>query len=465
MREWQKGAVRLGFSDGKLPQLAEGSLLENNGISDGADFTFWWTDNRRAPTGPRLLRSGRGNGPLNWNDSTTPGTNAPLFDTAGISQNLNDRNGLTTLQDHDDWAAIKFRGPGSPDARGWACSSYPAGAPACIGAGGSADRELDFSTVIHQEMAFFNRYDPDVKVAKSVDKADSEPGDTLTYNNTAQATTKVHAPRFTLEKTTFATVNAGAEMKIDLQVANVGSGTATGVVLTDTLPAEVYYSQTLDRGSGPEPSKATRNADGTTTLTWSQEALAGGKELAVQFTARPSLLHTAGARLTDRASVVYGNAKGCTFPPVTASASTTVTEVTPTRDPRSHGYWKTRSQARTWELLARVQATDQRFDGSAGGELENSEAEAVLNAGGPQPGPVRFQLLATLLDLAARQINAATRIDSELSRRLGAHMVGEAVRYAFATLTEPLNSTTAGRYSDTTALLDEIVNNRSEVYE
>ncbi|MFI9592592.1 hypothetical protein [Nonomuraea sp. NPDC052265] len=78
---------------------------------------------------------------------------------------------------------------------------------------------------------------------------------------------------------------------------------------------------------------------------------------------------------------------------------------------------------------------------------------------------MRFQLLATLLDLAARQINASTRIDSALSRGLGVRTVGEAVRYAFATLTEPLNSTTAGRYSDTTALLDEIVNNRSEVYE
>ncbi|MGW3342929.1 DUF7507 domain-containing protein [Nonomuraea rubra] len=542
-REWQKGAVRLGFSNGTLPPLAESGLLENNGISDGADFTFWWTDNRRDPTGPRLLRAGRGNGPLNWNDSITPGTNAPSFETTGISQNLNNRDGLTTLRDHDDWAAVRFRGPGSPDARGWACSSYPAGSPACAGAGGSAGRELDFDAVIHQEIAFFNRYDPDVKVAKSVDKADAEPGDTLTYqvkldnigsgtaasievvdspptgpdqqrqvpylgeegtttetftyeipcetadaavltnkatatatdegggaeaitgNNSAEASTRVHAPRLTLEKTAPATVNAGEEMKIDLQVANVGSGTATGVTLTDTLPAEVYYSQTLDRGSGPEPSRVTRNPDGTTTLTWSQEALAGGEELAVQFTARPSLLHTAGTRLTDTASVAYGNAKGCTFPPVTASASTTVTEVTPTRDPRSHGYWKTHPQARTWELLARVQATDQRFDASANGELENSEAGAVLGAGGPQPGPVRFQLLATLLDLAARQINASTRIDSELSRRLGARTVGEAVRYAFATLTEPLNSTTAGRYSDTTALLDEIVNNRSEVYD
>ena len=40
-----------------------------------------------------------------------------------------------------------------------------------------------------------------------------------------------------------------------------------------------------------------------------------------------------------------------------------------------------------------------------------------------------------------------------------------ALLLSIATLTEPLNSTTAGRYADTTAALDEIVNNRSEVYE
>ncbi|MEV4371863.1 hypothetical protein AB0J71_32665 [Nonomuraea sp. NPDC049637] len=380
-REWQKGAVRLGFSSGKLPPLVETGLLENDGISDGTDFTFWWTDNRRAPTGPRLLRAGRGNGPLNWNDSTTPGTNAPLFETGQIGQDINNSGTRSPPNDHDDWAAIRFRGPGSPDDKGWACSDYPAGSPACAGVGGSADGELDFDAVIHQDLGFFNRFDPDVEVAKSVDKTDAEPGDTLTYqvklnnvgsgtaasieavdspptgpdqkrqvpylgeegtttqtftyeipcetadaavltnkatatatdagggaeantgNNTAQAATRVHAPRLTLAKTAPATVNAGEEMTIDLKVANVGSGTATGVTLTDTL--------------------------------------AGGAELAVQFTARPSLLHTAGARLTDTASVVYGNAKGCTFPPVTAAASTTVTEVTPTRDPRSHGYWKT----------------------------------------------------------------------------------------------------------------------------
>ncbi|MFI6479012.1 hypothetical protein ACIBH1_13840 [Nonomuraea sp. NPDC050663] len=537
LRDWQKGAVRLDFSTGALPQLAEGSLLENNGIADGADFTFWWTVLNPA-TGFRPLRSGIGNAPLNWNDSTNPATGAPIIEATGVPVDINAEKGLTTLSDHNDWPAIKYRAIQSPDVRGPACSGYPAGAPTCTGSGD----ELTFATVVNQEMSFFNLYDPDVKVGKTVDKADAEPGDTLTYqvkldnigagpaasievtddpptgadqtralpylgvgnsatetftyeipcdtadasvltnkatvtaedtaggaeantgDNSAQASTTIHAPRLTLDKTAPATVNAGEAMTIDIEVANVGSANATGVVLTDTLPAEVYYSKALDRGAGPKPDTVTRNADGTTTLTWTLGTLAAAQDLSVRFTARPSLLFTAGAQLPDTASVTYGNAKGCTYDPVTDSATTGVTEVTPSRAPRSHGYWKTHPEERTWELLARVQATDQRFDSSGDGELSNAEAGAVLSANGPQPAPARFQLAAALLDLAARHINASTRIDSALSRRLGTGTVGAAVRYAFATLALPVSSATAQRYSDATALLDEIVNNRSEVY-
>ncbi|MBB3724206.1 hypothetical protein [Nonomuraea dietziae] len=197
---------------------------------------------------------------------------------------------------------------------------------------------------------------------------------------------------------------------------------------------------------------------------WSLGDVAASADWSVRFTARPSLLFTAGAKLTDQAAATYGNANGCTYEPVTATATTTITEVTPTRDPRSHGYWKTHPEARTAELLARVQATYQQFDSSGNGALDNSEAGAVLSASGPQPGPARFQLLATLFDLAARQINASTQIDSKLTRKLGTRTVGEAVRYGFATLALPVNSSTAQRYSEATTLLDEIVNNKSEVY-
>ncbi|NUO97296.1 MAG: DUF11 domain-containing protein [Nonomuraea sp.] len=539
MRDWKIGHTRMGYSSGKLPPLPEGGLTESKGIGDGTDYTFWWTDNLANPTSMfRPLRSGIGNAPLNWNDNSTPGTGVPIIDPTPVNVDVNASGGSTTLNDHDDWAAVKYRAVASPDATGWACSSFPAASPTCSGSGA----ELDFDAAVRQELSFFNQYDPDIATSKTVDKPDAEPGESLTYqvkldnvgtgpaasvsvtdtppsgppqtrevpylgaggartetfgyvvpcdtadgtvltnkatatakdtgggaeantgNNTGKADTTVHAPRLTLAKTAPATVNAGEAMTIGLRVANTGSGTATDVVLTDTLPKEVYYSKALDQGAGPKPTTVTRQEDGTTTLTWTLGSLAGGKDLSAEFTARPSLLFTAGAELPDTAAAAYRNAKGCVYEPATAAATTRVTEVAPTRDPRSHGYWKTHAEARTAEFLARVQATDQRFDGPGDGELSSAEAGAALSAGGPQPGPLRFQLLATLLDLSARQINAATRIDSALDRRLGTPTVGAAVRYAFATLALPLDSTTAGRYSDTTTLLDEIVNNRSEVY-
>jgi uncharacterized repeat protein (TIGR01451 family) len=289
-----------------------------------------------------------------------------------------------------------------------------------------------------------------------------------TVNNTGTATSTVHAPRLILAKEASPAVNAGEAISTDLTVTNTGSATATNVTLTDTLPAEVYYSPALDQGTGPKPSSVTHNPDGTTTLTWPLGSLDGGAKLTVQFTARPSLLFTAGARLAGTASVTYENENGCVYEPATATAETRITQVPPTRDPLSHGYWKTHPEARTAEFLARVQATDQRFDGSDGtapnGALSTAEATAVLSAHGGQPGPVKFQLLAVLLDMSSRRINPDTEIDSPLARSLGVHTVGDAVRYTFATLSQPPTKATATRYSDSTTLLDQIANNKSEVY-
>ncbi|MFI6316792.1 CARDB domain-containing protein [Nonomuraea sp. NPDC050556] len=527
MRDWKIGNVRVGYSPGGLPPLVKGALDENTGIRDGTDWTFWWTDNLANPTSMfRPLRAGAGNGRLNWNDNA-------VFETGTVPVDINASGATTeTLTDHNDWAAIKYRGLTSPDRLGTACSSFPVAAPTCSGSGA----ELDYTTVARQEISLFNQYDPDVKLTKTVDKADAEPGEDLKYhvkldnigtggaatikitdtpptgpvqtrdaaslasgkdttetfaytvpcdtvdgsvltnratvtakdtaggaeanttNNSDTASTTVHAPKLTLTKTAPATVNAGEAVKVTLKVANTGSGTATDTVLTEALPKEVYYSQALDLGAGPRPTGVARNADGTTTLTWTLGSLTAGATRTVEFTVRPSLLFTAGATLTGSSAAAYKNAKGCVYEPVTASATTAVTEVAPTRDPRSHGYWKTHASERTDELRARVQATDQRSDANADGMLDNAEADAVLSAGGAQPDPLKFQLLATLFDLAARQINASTRIDSPLTRRLGVTTVGGAVRFAFASLKS------GQQLPDATTLLDEIVNNRSEVY-
>ncbi|MFI7130931.1 CARDB domain-containing protein [Nonomuraea sp. NPDC050153] len=545
---WKTGATRIGYSTGKLPKLAENSLMEGNGIGDGADYTFWTTDNLAHPGSTiRPWRAGIGNGPLNWNDNTTPGTGVPIIEPTPVRVDINGNgNDSQTLTDHNDWAAIRFRADQSPDSMGRACSSYPVSAPTCTGAGSGPADELDFATVQRQEIAFFNQYDPDIATTKTVDKSDAEPGDTLTYqvkldnvgtgaataigltdtppggpdqtrqvpylgsgvstaetftyaipcdtangtvltntatatakdtgggaeantaNNTAKAETTVHAPRLTLAKTAPRTVNAGEAMTIDLKVTNAGSGTATQVALTDTLPAEVTYSRALDRGTGPKPSSVTANPDGTTTLTWSLGSLEGGATSSVQFTARPSLLFVAGNELPDSASTSYQNGNGCVYEPVAATASTTVTEVTPTRNPWAQLIWQLHPDQQTPEVLARIQATDARFDGADGsapdGALTRAEVNAVFALSIRQSDLLRAQLLTAYLNLADRRINAATKISSLVAAALELKSVAQAARHAQATLLLPDDLANLLKYTKATTVLTEINLNLSERY-
>ncbi|TMR11253.1 DUF11 domain-containing protein [Nonomuraea turkmeniaca] len=546
LRDWRKGAVRIGYSSGKLPELKEPQLNEADGIKDGTDYTFWWHDNPTAG-GPRLLRSDIGNGPLNWNDNHDA-TGRPIIDAGTVDVDINDNKGSPPLKDHDDWSAVKFRAALSPDADGPACSGYTTGtSPSlCAGAGGDPEKELNFDTAVRQELSFFNQYDPDIATTKTVDRSDAEPGDTLKYqvkldnvgtglataidltdtppgggaqsrqvpylgaglsrtetftytipcdtangtvlsntataiardtkggaeanttNNTATATTTVHAPKLTLSKTAPPTVNAGEAMTIDLKATNVGSGTATDVTLTDTLPAGVYYSQALDQGAGPKPSSVTANADGTTTLTWSLGSIAGGASSDIQFTARPGLLFVAGNEIPDSATATYQNPNGCAYEPVTATDSTSITEVAPTRNPWPQLSWQLHPDRQTAELLARIQATDTRFDGADGsapdGVLTRAEVKAVFALSISQSDLLRAQLLTTYLNLADRRINAATKIVSLVAAALELRSVGQAARHAQATLLLPDTLANLLRYTKATTVLTEINLNLSERY-
>ncbi|MEU3164732.1 hypothetical protein [Streptosporangium sp. NPDC006930] len=89
-------------------------------------------------------------------------------------------------------------------------------------------------------------------VAVTAKDAGGDP-EVSTANNTARATTTVHAPRLTLTRSASRTRREA--MTIDLAVANSGSAAATGVTLIDTLPAEVHYF-TKDRGPAPCLSRA-----------------------------------------------------------------------------------------------------------------------------------------------------------------------------------------------------------------
>ncbi|MGV9375845.1 hypothetical protein ACWDRB_08525 [Nonomuraea sp. NPDC003707] len=294
-----------------------------------------------------------------------------------------------------------------------------------------------------------------------------EPDETLT-DNSATAATKIHAPALTVSATATPSVNAGEMITYTVAYRNTGSAPATGAALTTTLPSGVYYSQALDQGAGPRPSAVTRNDDDTTSLTWKPGTIAAGAGATVTFTARPTLLMEAGATVTGTASLAYGGTNGCAFAPVTASAQTMTTEVAPSRQPLLSTVWALRHDLRTAETLARVQATDTRFDGTDGttadGALSQQEAAAVLFLPVTQPRTLRAELLATTLNLATRRINAATQVHTITAGRLGLDTVGDAVRYAQATLAQPPGLSNLIRYADTTLALTEINSGIAEHY-
>jgi uncharacterized repeat protein (TIGR01451 family) len=288
-------------------------------------------------------------------------------------------------------------------------------------------------------------------------------------NNSAEALTSVQAPKLTITKSAPASVNSGEAIAYTIAYQNNGSGGATNVTITDTLPGELYYSKALDLGTGPQPNAVTLNANGTRTLSWQVGSLAGNSGAqTIQYTARPSLLFLGGESLSNNARLTFTNANGCTYVPVTSSASTTINVVPPSQDPQGLGFWRNHPELEAAEILARIQATDVRFEGADGtspdGALSLAEAQAVLVPGGNMDKVLEEQLLGTYFNLATRRINAGTLIQSRTAVRLGLTNVRDAALYAIGTLPLPVNSANRTRYSDATRVLDEINTNRSEVY-
>ena len=282
-------------------------------------------------------------------------------------------------------------------------------------------------------------------------------------------TTTIHAPIVTIDKSATAAVNAGEAITYTITYENTGSGTATNVTISDTLPAGIYYSLALDAGAGPRPASVTRNANGTTTLEWSVGDVSGASGPAtIRYTARPTLLFLGGETMTNQARLSFENTNGCAYETNPASASTVITVVPATRDPLSMGFWRTHPELWSAEFLARIQATYQRLDGADGsapnGVLTTGELAAVMAPSGNGVRVLQQQTAASLINLASRRINAATAIDSKLTRRLGLSNVRDAVVYAFGTLQLPLTKTTSGRYSDATSTLDSINTNKTLAY-
>jgi uncharacterized repeat protein (TIGR01451 family) len=288
-------------------------------------------------------------------------------------------------------------------------------------------------------------------------------------DNSASASTVVQAPKLTLSKSASPTVNAGEAIGYTLTYENSGTAGADNVVVTDTLPADVYYSVGLDQGAGPRPTSVVANPDGSTTLTWNLGSVppASGPRT-ISYTARPSLLMVGGSSVQGSATVAFQNANGCSYTGAGASATTAISQVPPSRNPLTHGYWRNHEGEWTPEILARIQATDQRFDGADGSTpddvLSPAEVSAVQAPPGGMPRVTAQQLVATYFNLATRRVNAGTTVKSKTATSVGVTTVRGAALFARATLAMPVNQSTAGRYSDATTVLDEINNNRSPVY-
>jgi uncharacterized repeat protein (TIGR01451 family) len=289
-------------------------------------------------------------------------------------------------------------------------------------------------------------------------------GNPFTDTDTVQTT--IHTPVLTLSKSATTSVNAGEAITYTITYQNTGSGAAANVMITDTVPAGVYYSVALDQGSGPRPASVTLNNDGTRTLVWNVSAVAGQSgPQTIGFTARPTLLALGGTAYANSASLSFKNANGCVYAALTASAATSISVAAASLDPLSMGFWKTHPEVETDEILARIQATDQRYDGrngsAADGVLSLAEVAAEFKAGGAMPFSLEQQLLATYFNLSTRRINAGTLISSKTDTALGLSTVRDAAVYANDTLLLPVSGATKARFSDANDALEEINLNKS----
>jgi len=278
--------------------------------------------------------------------------------------------------------------------------------------------------------------------------------------STSSAQTTIHTPVLTLSKTATATVNAGEAIAYTITYANTGSGAAANVTITDNVPAGIYYSVALDQGAGPKPTTVTLNANGTRTLVWNVGSVPGNSgQQTIAFTARPTLLALSGAAFTNNVALSFKNENGCVFDALSASATTSISVVQATLNPEGDGFWRSHPELATAEMLARIQATDQRYDGASGspdGALSSAEAAAALAPGGNMSYILREQLLALYFNLATRRVNAGTAIASKLDTLLGLAIVRDAAIYAAQTLQLPVVSANRPGYSQATNAVEEV---------
>jgi Domain of unknown function DUF11/CARDB len=264
-----------------------------------------------------------------------------------------------------------------------------------LAAGASATR--DHSTTVPCDAADLSTV---VTTASTTAVGADEQADINPANDTARLVTTVHKPLPAVSIAAAPTGFAGEAIPVTLTYRNNGSVLASGIGATVELPKDVYYSAALDPTGTPRPAAVTRRADGTTQLRWTLPDLAGASAATVTFTVRPSLLTAPGTRISVGATLNTASANGCPAVVVTSDTATTVG----VRAETGHAVpTLTRALAdSTWtsESLARIQATDQRYDTSADGAVAKAEVSPVYAVSLDPRAPLRAELLTLYFNLA-----------------------------------------------------------------
>jgi uncharacterized repeat protein (TIGR01451 family) len=296
-------------------------------------------------------------------------------------------------------------------------------------------------------------------------------------NNTVTAadavSTTIHAPVMVLSVTATTSVNAGEPITYTITWQNTGSAPASAVTITDTVAADVYYSEALDKGAGPRPNHITLNPDGTRTLVWNIGAVpAASAARSLSFTARPTLLASGGTSYMNTATLTHRHGVSCVADPVSASASSTIAVAPLDNDgPKGSLLWKihVKKDDVDIETLARILATDQRFDGrdktAPNGVLVSAELKPVFRNNllatifrrdHRRPARLERELLTLYFNLAARRLNADTLVNAKFHPLPGVTTVRDLALHVQATLATPYDRVTSRRYKDALKALEEL---------
>lgn len=283
-------------------------------------------------------------------------------------------------------------------------------------------------------------------------------------DNVNSIQTVVHTPDLQISKVSQDKVKNGEAIIYKINYQNTGSGNANDVIIYDTLQKGVFYNKALDLGAGPKPIIVKSNSNGTTTLIWNIPIVpAHSSSNTIEFTARPSLLSD-DKTVTNKVVIDYSDTNKNNYAAKEIMAKTGISEINPIKNPKNIVYWQAHKELWTKETLAKIQATDQRFDSTRDGILSSSEVDSTLKSfySGKTSEMLKAQLLTTYLNMATYRITDDTRVYSPLTSLLKINNVGDAINYSILSLNSPGSSKYSQYYALT--ILYQINSNLIEVY-